>query len=280
MANTFSANLLTSVLASTAISVLDNNLAPLDIFSTDFSSDVVHPKSTVNVPLVTAGSAGQKDATNFASGNSTVGAVQVPLSHYSVSFHITDKEYNEGKRLEKLAEKNLGTLCDMIWSDVSALLTTGNYGAVALNTSGNPANFDRSDLKTMYAEIKGKKKGVVLRDDLFAAVLPDDLNSFSVENGLGIFSEGVHSASDWTSAGSGIVGFVAAPSAMAIAAAIPAKPGIGNDAIQSEVFVSEKLGIPIELNTWYDVNTRTQWASVDIAFGVAKADTTALALIS
>jgi hypothetical protein len=280
MANSFSASLVTATLGSKAISTLDNNLAPLGVFSSDFSSDVVHSKSTVNVPLVTAGSTGQKDATNFASGNSTVGVAQVALSHYSVSFHITDKEFNEGKRLEKLAEKNLGTLCDMIWTDVSALLTTGNYGAVALNTSGNPANFDRDDLKGLWGEIKGKKKGAVLRDDMFAAILPSDYNSFSMEDGIGIFSEGVHSASDWTGAGSGILGFVAAPSAMAVAAAIPAKPSTVQDAIQSEVFVSDKLGIPVELNIWTDVNTRTTWASYDVAFGVAKADTTALALIS
>lgn len=280
MSNNFSASLLTATLGSKAISTLDNNLAPLGVFSSDFSSDVVHPKSTVNVPIVTAGSTGQKNATSFASGDSTVGVAQVGLNHYSVSFHITDKEFNEGKRLEKLAEKNLGALCDMIWTDVSAVITTGNYGAVTVNTSGNVNNFDRSDLKTLWGDIKGKKKGLVVRDDYFAAVLPDDFNSFTVESGLGLFSEGAYAVSDWTSAGANIVGFVAAPSAMAVAAAIPAKSSVVQDAIQSEVFVSEKLGIPVELNMWTDVNTRTLWASYDVCFGVAKADGTALALIS
>ena len=72
MANTYNSNLIVDSVTLQAETVLAKRLAPLSLFSTDFSNDVKKPKDTVQVKIATAGSATSVNPTSFNSiGGST-----------------------------------------------------------------------------------------------------------------------------------------------------------------------------------------------------------------
>jgi len=85
MANTFDSALVTDVLRDSVITVLQSRLAPLSAFTKDFSAESVKPRATIQVPIATAGSTTQTNATDFESGNSTLDNVAVTVNQSSNS---------------------------------------------------------------------------------------------------------------------------------------------------------------------------------------------------
>lgn len=277
MANTFDSNLVNSILAEQAVTVLQSKLPYLKAFTSDFSNEVVAPKSTVNVPVLTGASGVQTDPSNFATGDTDAINAAVALSHYSKSFHITSTQLNQGHRLENLAKINMHVVANKINNVVMSLVTTANYGDTTVTSA--PSAVDATVIKRAWAEIAGPVKNIVLADTAYAQFLPSNLESFDPSKTVGVYGYDLFTRAGDISDSDATVGFVCAPEAMAVAAAIPMKPARAAELIDSEVFIVPDLGLPFEINRWVDTNTRAEWASFDIAFGAAVADSSALRII-
>lgn len=277
MANSIDSSLINSVLAESAVTVLQKKLPFLGSFSTDFSQSVVAPKSTVNVPVVSSASAVQTNPTNFAQGDTTVTGAAVTLNQYSKSFHLTNTDIQEGHRLENLAKINMHAVANKINSVVMALVTTANYGDSATVVSGSA--IDADDLKAVWGEITGTSKNIVLSSTAYSRFLPSNLESFDPTKGVGVYGFDRFDFSNDLSDSEADTGFVCAPEAMAIAAALPEMlPAVREQAEVSVITVPD-LGLSFQVMSWVDINTRALWASFDICFGAAVADSNALKLI-
>jgi hypothetical protein len=279
MSNTFDSDLSFSIMAATGITVLGNALAPLRVFTSDFSSDVVKPRSTVNVPVYTTASAVQTNPTNFETGDTTAENAQVVLNHYSKSFHITSDQLNNGHKLENLIKINAQFLADKVLGNTFSNLLSSNYSTSTATGSA----FNSTELQKAWGDIKGNasQKGIVLKDSLFAKFLPTNMEAFDPTKMTGVygFGNGFTHASDFSAAESGVLGFVCTPGAMAIASAIPQKTDLLGNSIISEIVEIPELGMSFELNLWGSTGSRSAWGSLDVCFGSAVADTTALKII-
>jgi hypothetical protein len=279
MPNTFDSGLASEILSQTGITVLQNALPALRAFTMDFSDSLVFPKSTINVPVYTVGSTTLVDPTNFQAGDTTATNAQVVMSHYSQPFHITSTELNQGHRLENLAKINMHKLANAILQSTFLTLSTANYSAsTQVASAGSVFTVDK--LKAMWGEIKGTEKNIVLRDDYYANFLPSNLESFDPTKGLSVYGfDGFYHASSFAGADGTVRGFVCAPEAMAVAAAIPIKHEKVQELVDSTIVTVPDIGISFELNQWVDTGTRAVWASFDIAYGSTVGDSSALKLL-
>lgn len=278
MPNTFSASLVVDMLVDQAITQLQNRLAAISSFSTDFGTDRMAPKHTVQVPLATAGSATQTDPTNWESGDSTLTNVPVAVSQYSQSFHITNQQLQQGHKLERIIQINLRTFADKIIDVALTPVTTAIFGAATI-VSADVA-FGSDELRSLYGALKKSDvKNAVLDSPYFARFLPDNTFQIGPKAGLCGF-QSVHENTRWTGAGANVVGFACNPQAIAVASGLPLMPaGADQEFIAMDSITIPGLEITVQYAVWFSRSSRTLWASFDIMFGAKEADTSALKIV-
>jgi hypothetical protein len=288
MANTLDANLIVDILAEQAMNTLPSALSPLRAFSTDFSATRAEgPRQTIQVELVkTAGSA-LVNPTNFEQTATENQAVAVVSNHLSRPVGLSAQDLNEGRRLRTKATKAAESIANAVLDTCMGLVTASNYAGVVYPSSTGTAPapivpaYDKAMLRRLWAAISnGRQKNAVLSGEVYSEFLPSNLEAFDpTKTKVGIFGfDNFDYNNRFAAAGSGVVGFSCDPSAMAVAARLPADPGSAkeNDYIASDVVSIDSLGISIEFNVWFSRATRGHWLSYDVVFGAAVGDNTAL----
>ena len=283
MSNTFDAALVTDSLRDAAITTLQSRLAPLSAFSRDFSADQLRPLATVQVPIATAGSTTQTNATNFESGDSTLDNVAVSVSQYSNSFHITNAQLNGGHRLERLAKINASYLANKIIDIAFAPITTTNFGAAVIDVDTADL-VTATSLKTLWASLKdGDVRNLIVDGSIYANFLPANLEAFQLASGgknVGMYGYDFFTYNNrWDGAGATIKGFACSPNAIAVASGIPTASPADSDMISQELITLDDLGLTVQMNMWVSRASRALWASYDVMFGASVADTGALKII-
>jgi hypothetical protein len=270
MPNTFDSGLVADSISAQTKTVLSNRLAALNIFASDFSSDVKKPKETVVVPIVSATAATQVNPTNFEpGGGTTVTKTTVTLDHVYQPFAITAAELAQGHRLERLIQINLDALADKIWALATAPITVANYGAAVLTSADiTPTNGKLADL---WAAIhKSARKGLVVSPTIYSKLIPTTADSLPLSAGAYGFDNGIYFASSFGGE-AGLAGFACSPEAVVMAAAAPAI----DDAVRSQFAISdivtlEQIGLSVQYNVWGSTANRQVNASLEIMFGAAK----------
>lgn len=280
MANTFDSNLVQDVVTEEVVLVLQNRLAPLKAFSTDFSSEVIDTGRTrsLQVPIASSTDAVQTNPTNFELGDTTLGAAQVDIAHYSKGFGLTSAQMNQGHRLKRLVEINIHALADKLQAVLNAQITTTNFGAFAVTTD---ANFVSSGMPTLWAALKnGTKRVLVLDGSLYSKLLPTTKENFALgELGGYGWDGGIFMNNLWTGADANTKGFAASPEALAFAAALPYMDPAVEGLISNQTnIVIPDLGLTVQFNIWGSLQSRALRASFDIVFGAKAVETTTPAL--
>lgn len=274
MASNFDASLVNKVLSQAALTKVQNKLAFLGAFTTDFSDEVRDKRSrSVMVPFVSGGNAVQTNPTNFETGDTEIGNRTITLDHISKSFNITSADYGVGRRLEMLAQYNMEAVASKIEAMVFTLLTEANYGAPAV-TGITAGAMSVGNLKTLYGAIPGDVKVAILKDNEFANLLPSDLNGFDITRQRSGYGYDVidRSGAGFASAGTKIVGFGANPAAIVMASALPEyHPGVG-DLLDLQTVEIPGLGISVQSCIWGSTGTRNVWGSFDVLFGAQVGD--------
>lgn len=283
MANTFAADLVVDSLRDAAITTLSSRLAPLNAFSRDFSADQLRPRSTVQVPIASAGATVQTNASNFESGDSTLTNAAVSVSQYTASFALSNTEINQGFRIEQLAAKNLRQLANKIIDVALTPVTTTNFGSAVVDVDA-ATDVTATSLKTLWGALKdGSERNLVVDGSIYAQFLPSNLDGFSLAgNGrnTGIYGfDGFYFNNRWDGAGATIKGFAASPEAIALASGVPVSSPVSDDLIAQENIMIGDLGLTVQMSMWSSRATRSLWASYDVMFGAAKGDGDALKLL-
>lgn len=276
MANTYNANLIVDSVTLQAQTALAKRLAPLSLFSTDFSSDVRKPKETIQVKLATAGSTTQVNPASFNSiGGSTVGAAPVTLDHIYQPFGLSYEDLNYARRLEDITKINLDALADKIWELATAPITVANFGAATVTAADSAVTPTSGDLAKLWAGIsKSESKGLVVNPGIYSNLIPTNALSLSLTAGAYGFDRGVFFASTFPSEAK-LAGFACDKAAVAVAAAQPAMAGFRENMIASSVIDIPALGgLSVYFNLWADNISRSHIASFELMFGAGKGLTT------
>lgn len=280
MANSLDATLVNTVLAQKAISKVQEKLAYIKAFTTDFSDEVRDRRSlTLNVPVLSGASAVQVNPTDFESGDTGSVNAPVTLSHISKSFYITSADLNSGTRLESLANINMQVVTNKIESMIFALMTTSNYTSALTGITAGALSV--ANLQTLWGAIPGDNKIAILKDTEFKNFLGTNNESYDIvrtKSGYG-FDYFDRSGNGFASAGTKVVGFGCNPNAIVMAAAIPEMTSQVADLIDSQLIEVPELGLYIQSNLWGSSKTRQTWGSFDLLFGAAAADKTAGKLV-
>lgn len=275
MSNNLTTDLILDTLSKRTITYLGNVFAPLSAFASDFSDEMLVQGQNVRVPVATVGATAQTNPTNWESGDSNIGNINVPVAQYSVSFQLTPRELNNGFRLGQLVDINLQNFANKVMDVAFTPCTTTNFSNVTIAQ----ASIVLANLKTAWAAIaKSPTKNIVLDSTAYAQFLPSDLNSFRPSQGAYGF-DGFYLNTRWTGAGTNIYGFAGGPNALAFVAGLPTMDDETKADINATV-VSVPLGnggstISVVASTWLSRATRVRWASYDVMFGSAKVDNTA-----
>ena len=187
MATTFNDTLF----GQTIFDQLTDILLPLNIFSTDISSDAVNAGSAVVVPLF-----GNVTATSFVQGASayegtggTISAITVTLDkRYVTPIDITPQQLADSSNIRKfemfggqLAQATANALLQSVFG----LITTTNFGAAVITTAS--ANYGRTQLITARQQLLGAgvrgRKSFVGNLNIEAALLGDSNITLALNRG-------------------------------------------------------------------------------------------------
>jgi hypothetical protein len=268
MANAFDSALVVATISQQVQTVLANRLAPLRLFTTDFSNEVRKPKDTIQVPIVSATAATAVNPTNFEPGSSvTVGKATVTLDHVAQFFGIDQADLAQGHRLENLVRINLDAMADKLWSLAITPITTVNFGnAVVTTTTITPGS---GHLGTLWSNVaKSMRKGLVVTPTIYAQLIPQNTLGLPLGAGAYGFENGVFYASSFSGAVSGLDGFACSPEAVCVASAAPAiDPAVSSQFQISDTVTLEALGLTVAYNVWGSTSNRQVNASVEVMFG-------------
>jgi ATP-dependent protease ClpP protease subunit len=283
-ANTFASGLVVDYLADAVITVAANRLALVSAFSRNVGLDNLRPRATVQVKKYTTGTAAQTNPTSWETNNdSTLAATSVTVNQISKNFTVTQAELNQGFSLADLAAGSADLFAYGISDVLTALMVTGNYGAVT--GIGSAANFDSSDLPAILALAKNyRSKNLILDGGHLARIQFSGQSTASAgtvampDSRFGPLNNGrfgfdvIAENNRWTSAETNTVGFVCGPDSIAIASGLPVGMIAGEFIEQRTVTTAN--GLSALLSVWYSRASRSHMASYDIMFGAAAADTT------
>ena len=271
MANTINSALIVDSVSEYGLTSLANRLAPLGLFTSDFSSDVKRPKDVIQVSLATAGSTTQTNPTAFNDiGASTLGASAVTLNHLYQPFGLAYSDIQNGIKLERLIKINMDKLADSLWSAATAPITVANFGAATVTAADSAVTPGSSQLKALWAGVaKADRKALVVNTGIYSQLIPTSTTSLPLSEGAYGFDAGVFYASSFPSEAK-LAGFACAPEAIAMASAKPDFSAIEGQLMLSESVTLDKLGLTIFYNVWGDPSSRNLIGSFELMFGASK----------
>lgn len=290
MANTLSSSLvLDTISARLPIVPLNNILAPLGAFASDFSGDEYNQQQNVRFRYATSGPTAQTNPTNWESGDSVQDNVNIQLNQYSVSWQLSPKELNTGFRLNQLVDQALISFGNKIIDVAFTPLTSTNFTNIVVAQS----SLVYQNLQTVWAAIaKAPEKNLILDSTALSVIGPRDMYGFQLGNskmgtGVGGYNfDSIYLNTRWTGAGTNVYGFAGNRNALAFIAGLP----VMDDETKTDLStttITVPIGAPgtnqggsgssltVYASTWLARSSRIRWASLDVMFGAAKVDNTA-----
>jgi hypothetical protein len=268
MPNTFDSALVADSIAQQTKTVLSKRLAALNLFASDFSSDVKKPKDTVHVPIASATASTSVNPTTFNSiGGTTLGKASVSLDHIYQPFGLAYSDLQSAHRLERLIQINLDAIADKIWTLATGPVTVANFGAATVTSAPSAVNASSGDLATLWAAVhKSARKGLVVSPVVYSQLIPTSTTALNLGEGAYGFENGVHYATSFGGE-AGLYGFACSPEALVMAAAVPALAD--NDYMVSDSVTLDQIGLTVAYNVYSDKSTRSLIASLEVMFGAA-----------
>lgn len=275
MSNTIDSALSTKQMATLAANILQAPLAPLNRIATIIPNAAIdQERKTFTLPIVSSIAAKLTDATNFQSGDSTLGVATVAAAHITRPAHLSNTQRGQGLKLESL----IPALSRQFSADLFALAVTqisaANFAAAVATVA--PASFTMSHVSTLAQSIGGTPRCLLLKSQLMQNINA----SLSLENGGWFapgFSGGVWECSLATASDSAQA-VVATREAITGAVAIP--PNIQEGEIEVAPIELPGIGVMGWLTRWTDRASRAEWVSIEALVGFAPGNPAALRFVA
>lgn len=287
-----------TLFGQTVFQQLVDILLPLNIWSTDLSSEVVAPGSAVVVPLF-----GNVTSTSFVQGASayegtggTISAITVTMDkRYITPVDLTPQQIadsSNARRLDAFGMQLAQATANKLLQDVFSVLTTTNFGAAVLTTAS--ANYSRTQLiearkQMIAAGVRGQKSFVgnlsveaaLLGDtNLVLALNRGDTNAIK-EGTLGkLFGLDIYGTDVLPTNSISLIGFVAGQEGVAVA-----MRNLGNYLPQEEYsafeqYVDADSGISMLYTRHWNRSSGKWFINTHVLFGYSAAVTGAVKLFT
>jgi hypothetical protein len=271
-----------TVIAAEALPVLKAKLAPIALFTTDFSEEVAMKGSAISTRIASVMTAQDYDkSTGYNPQNATSSAVTVTLNkhkHYTVGFDDAEVGNASLPVLQNtFIAPAINAICAAVQSDLLALMTTAfpavysasyaSFGFAGVTTAAKV--LDNSGSNAPRAALLGTNLYYDVLDDIkgLYTVGADALRAGNVGM-LGNVATALVPTS--TFAGTGLAGFVGGKDALCIAARLPGVPS-GN--IEVANVTDPDSGFTVQLRKWYSPD-EGQWKLSAVAiYGVIRGNT-------
>lgn len=279
-----------TVYAQEALNQFVDYLAPLNVFSSDYSAEAVAKGSAVAVPLVEAITSTTFNQTYTGTGG-TINTVTVTLDQHRINtVDLTDvQQLNSDTTMARFGKQQGKSLAKIVLQDIFSVLTETNFGAAAVTTAST--NFDKDQVRTMrkaLAEDGIRPGGLVVDPTAFDALLGDTniVQAYAFGGseaireakiprllGMEVHECGVIPANSIT-----LYGFMAHPNAIAVAmrrfdAVVPDGEYEYFDFVQDD-----ETGIGMQVRVLYNKLTGKRHGSCECLFGYSKALTLGIEL--
>ena len=271
-------------------------IAPLNSFTTDFSSEAMAKSASVSTRVITGMSAGAFSG-SYISGDTTTTVKTVTLNQHSFrAFHQTDVEGGKtpvNVMLAQAAEASYAVGA-AIFDYVTGLIVAATYGDTAADkVTVAIASFDADDVadgaKLMDdKDIPETNRSLILGNGYMASLRKDNaLQVASAYGGSEVIREGsvgrllghdVYRTNAFSSTftGENSQGIGAHPSAMAVAIRPVVPQDEGSQLIAFQTPTDPASGLTLGYRAWYDPNTGIKWGSFEALYGATPAQTTGL----
>lgn len=287
-----------TLFGQTVFQQLVDILLPLNIFSTDLSSEVVAPGSAVVVPLF-----GNVTSTSFVQGASayegtggTISAITVTMDkRYITPVDLTPQQIadsSNARRIDAFGMQLAQATANKLLQDVFSVLTTTNFGAAVLTTAS--ANYSRTQLiearkQMIAAGVRGQKafvgnlgvEAALLSDtNLVLALNRGDSNAIK-EGTLGrLFGLDIYGTDVLPTNSISLIGFVAGQEGVAVA-----MRNLGNYLPQEEYsafeqYVDADSGISMLYTRHWNRSSGKWFINTHVLFGYSAAVTGAVKLFT
>lgn len=273
-------------------------LLPLNIFSTDLSSEVVAPGSAVVVPLF-----GNVTSTSFVQGASayegtggTISAITVTMDkRYITPVDLTPQQIadsSNARRIDAFGMQLAQATANKLLQDVFSVLTTTNFGAAVLTTAS--ANYSRTQLiearkQMIAAGVRGQKafvgnlgvEAALLSDTNLVLALNRGDNVAIKEGTLGrLFGLDIYGTDVLPTNSISLIGFVAGQEGVAVA-----MRNLGNYLPQEEYsafeqYVDADSGISMLYTRHWNRSSGKWFINTHVLFGYSAAVTGAVKLFT
>lgn len=269
-------------IAEETLLTLENRMFMLDMFTTDFSSDIVRKGESVSTRVATA-----MTAVNVANGytaqdvTSTVKTVTLNCE-YGFPMAFLDGEVSKAGDINWLRSvfirPAVNSVLRQVVANVLALVTNASF--TAYNTIA-AANFTYSNVVDFDAQMdvsNALQPRSLLISPLYAATLRKDTLVAGMDAGgnrdliaagrLGsIAGFNVVTYNTIPNNNENLAGIACAPQALLIAARQPALPSFFSGEVLN--VTEPTTGLPLQFRQWYDANNKRHYISVEAFYGVA-----------
>jgi hypothetical protein len=284
MANTVNSNLNNNIISSSALEQFTSLLAPISAFSTSFNDEAAQKGTTISITtLSNTSSADDFDAsTGYKSMDTTYGATQITLNkHKIVTWHVTDREVADSSavELQRFGYQKGGDLAKAVFQDILSEVVNANFSS---NITSSASDFDSDEVADLRedaidANLPVDQCSLVLANTHYTSLLKDTDLSHAMDYGSAdvirdgrvpsLFGIGsIHESNAIPANGENLVGFLAHPSALAVAMRFLA-PTNTKEYIATRRLTDPDTGIVLGYREFYDAVLGVQTAALECMYG-------------
>ena len=287
--NSFSSSLTTNFLILGATTTAPSKFAAIPMFSRLVQPDPEKPLASGVFKFTTSAQTAANTITggignapgSYESANDIITPVTCTVNQYTQPFAITNTDLNSGIRLADLVTANMANLGVKISKLLCANITAANYSTLSpiIATAGA---FGFSIIQEAWGALKKANRKNLMLDGPYFAKLINQPTLFQAtpvvpgaawRNVLGLDYLALHT--EWSAAGQSIYGFACDPQALGVVTGLPLidVPGIPGGVFSQATGTITGIDLPLAVCAWFNVTSRTYYASYDLMFGSTPLDT-------
>jgi len=289
MANSISSDLT----ISTAVSTLQNMLAPISAFTLNVSNDVVGRAATVKVPVINTDDEARDYSASTGYGQSAetdASTIDVSVIERIKPFHLSDNDLNKSPlTLQNYVAQNANEfgryLLRVIFNELDGATATGFAGGSV--TAKAPGSVAISDVKGLAGKLDGAgapmNRHFIVNAAANSAIIPSTGETFGngvVESGrfTNLFGMSVNPQNANNTASGKIHSFACSSDAIVVVNRMPDVQG-GATLEEYTPFEVEGLGIQCAYRRYYDAAKGEHFAAFTTCYGVGIAKASNIAAL-
>jgi hypothetical protein len=270
-------------------------LAPLNVFSTSYSSDAAARGASVEVPLVANLTATNFDDSYEANGG-TLNALRVNIDkHKIVTVRISDTEFSKSSNadIQKFAYQQGRALAQAVIEDIFSSFVTTSGGAAQFSASVTGlTTLTLANVRTLRKALSADKvpldqRSLILDTDLFDGLLAQnnlsDASQFGARDAIvdarvpRIYGMSVYEMTSLPANGICFKGVAVHPNALAVAVRA-LEPQAPSEYLAATTAADPETGLAISYRRHYNPSSGMHFASYSCVYGYSKGITAAAKL--